>query len=131
MKIKQPWPGKDNPVVHIEFELMMGFDDNGQPIYRHGKVMSKEECQEVRDILEPLSPASEAFTCVTMGKVYLTLQDSEIITLRPLFHPSLNIYRDIFKVDEDQYYMPDEFADILHRWRSRLLSERTRVNKGS
>lgn len=111
------WPGKTNPIAKISYALMTGFDDKGQPKYAGGEVASAEEREAVQSILEPLVPVSHTIASVTMGEITIELEDGNEITLRPVFHPSLDTYRDLFFVDESQYRMPSAFAELLERWR--------------
>lgn len=124
MKKHLPWPGKKDPIIGIEFELMIGFDEEGQPVYKHGRVRSDKELDAVQVMLEPLQHSPSSITSVTMGKVYLKLYSGTVLTIRPVFHPSLDVYRDIFKVGDLQYHMPASFANMLELWRGRLLDER-------
>jgi hypothetical protein len=111
------WPGKTNPIAKINFALMTGFDDEGQPMYTRGEVDPPEEREAVQSILEPLRPVPHTITSVTMGEVTIELDDRRKITLRPVFRPSLDTYRDLFFVDDWQYPMPSSFAGLLERWR--------------
>jgi len=46
MKRAQPWPGKENPIIGIAFELFVGFDEEGQPVYGRGQAHSQEELRK-------------------------------------------------------------------------------------
>jgi hypothetical protein len=118
MNDRQVWPGENNPIAQINFKLMAGFDTEGQPIYASGEVDSAEELRAVQSILEPLKPVPHTITSVTMGEVLIELADGNKVILRPVFHPSLNTYGDLFFVDEGQYPMPKELVDVFERWRS-------------
>jgi hypothetical protein len=116
MSGRPAWPGKANPIARIKYALMTGFNDEGQPNYAQGEVSAKER-EAVQSILEPLVPVPRTITSVAMGEVMIELEDGRQIILRPVFHPSLNAYRDLFFVDEWQYPMPSSFAALLERWR--------------
>jgi len=124
MKRAQPWPGKENPIIGIAFELFVGFDEEGQPVYGRGQAHSQEELRTVQALIEPLQLSPASISSVTMGKVQIKLEDDSIITFRPVFHPSLDVYKDLFKVNKFDCAMPAPFADILNRWRRQLLGER-------
>ena len=111
------WPGKKNPITHIDYALMIGFADEGQPKYAQGEVASEKELEAVQSILEPLIPVPRSITSVAMGEVSIELADGKKVVLRPVFHPSQDTYRDLFFVDEWQYRMPKELAELLERWR--------------
>ena|SRR5262245_39268667 len=111
------WPVEQNPIVKLAFVLITGFDSEGQPMYRRGAVDSVEERQLVQSILEPLRPVPHTITSVTMGEVTITLRDGSEITLRPVFRPSGDRYRDLFFVEEWQYPMPAKFGELLEKWR--------------
>jgi hypothetical protein len=113
------WPGTLNPIAKISFALMAGFDAEGQPMYTSGTVESAEVRKAVQLILEPLQPVPHTITSVTMGEVRVEMQDGNAVVLKPVFHPSLDAYGDLFIVDELQYPMPPPFAELLNRWRKR------------
>ena len=113
------WPSRNNPITKIKYVLMTGFNNEGQPKYFQGEVASEEEREAVQSILEPLIPVPRTITSVAMGEVMLALEDGNKVTLRPVFHPSLDTYRDLFFVDEWQYRMPLSFAALLEQWRKR------------
>jgi|SRR6185503_17627041 len=117
MNDRLAWPGGKTPIAKINFALMVGFDDEGQPIYARGEVRAAQELIAVQAILEPLKPVPHTITSVAMGEVTIELEDGNTITLRPVFLPSLNTYRDLFFVDEWQYPMTSPFAATLERWR--------------
>ncbi|MGD9096448.1 MAG: hypothetical protein PVF97_00100 [Desulfobacterales bacterium] len=117
---KRPWPAKENPLVAITYELMEGFDQGGNPIYKQGLIESDKELETVQKILEPLEPHPAMITSVTMGKVNLKLMSGDEITLRPVFHPSLETYADLFKVENLDFEMPALLSDLLNRWRSSI-----------
>jgi hypothetical protein len=109
--------GKTGVIKGISFALMAGFDSDGQPMYASGTVESAKERKLVQSILEPLRPAPHSVTAVTMGEVTIEMEDGHKIILRPVFHPSLDVYRDLFFVEEGQYPMPAKLAELLNRWR--------------
>jgi hypothetical protein len=111
------WPGEKNPIKKIWFALMTGFDPQGQPVYVRGKVESAQEREMVQSLLAPLRPAPLSIASVTMGEVNLELEDGSTILLRPVFHPSLKVYRDLFMVDQWQYPLPRSLAALFDRWR--------------
>jgi hypothetical protein len=111
------WPEASNPIRRIKYALMTGFDPLGQPVYRRGEVGSAEERQLVQKILEPLRPVPHSITSVTMGEVTLDLADGSTVILRPVFRLSPGVYRDLFMVDEWQYPLPQELAELLEKWR--------------
>ena len=117
MSSRMAWPSERNPIVKVNYELMTGFSDKGQPKYASGEITSAEEREVVQAILEPLIPVSHTIASVTMGKVKIELEDGNEITLRPVFHPSQDTYRDLFFVDEWQFPMPKQLAELLERWR--------------
>ncbi len=117
---KLPWPEKENPIISIMYELMTGFDKDSNPVYKQGSIQDNRELQVVQNILEPLQPSKATITSITMGKVNLKLLNGELITLRPVFHPSLSVYKDIFKVENFDFDMPELFADLLNKWRSQI-----------
>ncbi|HSE22353.1 MAG TPA: hypothetical protein VLB68_11880 [Pyrinomonadaceae bacterium] len=117
MSGRRIWPSRRKPIAKINYALMTGFNDEGQPNYAQGEVVSAKEREEVQSILEPLVPVPRTITSVAMGEVMIELEDGHRIILRPVFHPSLNAYRDLFFVDEWQYPMPSSFAALLERWR--------------
>ena len=117
MSGRRTWPSRANPIAKINYELMTGFNDEGQPRYAQGEAISAKEREEVQSILEPLVPVPRTITSVAMGEVMIELKDGHKMILRPVFHPSLNAYRDLFFVDEWQYPMPSSFAALLERWR--------------
>jgi len=118
MNERSSWPDEQNPITKISFALMTGFDSDGQPVYRTGEVESEEERKTVQSILEPLQPFPHTITSVAMGEIRIELQDGTMITLRPVFHPSSDEYRDLFFVDQSQYEMPSSLAAHLERWRT-------------
>ena len=111
------WPGKANQIAKISYELMIGFDDAGRPKYAQGEVASVKEREVVQSILEPLIPVPRSITSVAMGEVSIELADGKKVVLRPVFHPSQDTYRDLFFVDEWQFPMPKQLAELLERWR--------------
>lgn len=123
MREKQLWPGKENPIVSIEFELIVGFGKEGQHVYKRGLVDSNKELEAIQDILEPLQPQPAFVSSKTMGRVDLQLTSGDIVTIRPVFHPYYGVYKDLFKVDNLDCLMPQSFADILNRWRQKLLNQ--------
>jgi hypothetical protein len=96
---------------------MKGFAVDGQPLYASGAMESGGELEMVQSILEPLRAVPHTVASVTMGEVNLELEDGSKVTIRPVFHPSLNTYGDLFFVDEWQYPMPEQLAELLERWR--------------
>ncbi|MCP3999124.1 MAG: hypothetical protein GY722_29275 [bacterium] len=123
MSSQLPWPGQGDPIVAIEFELMIVFDEEGQPQYTGGRVASREEVNAVTEILAPLQATPMSITSVVMGKVRLELASGATIEIRPVFHPSLDAYQGLFKVNNLQYPMPDAFAALLEEWRHRSPGE--------
>jgi hypothetical protein len=111
------WPGKTNRIAKMKFALMTGFDADGQPMYAKGALESAEELEMVQSILEPLHAVPRTIASVAMGEVTVELENGSKITLRPVFHPSLDTYRDLFFVDEWQYPMPAKLAELLEQWR--------------
>ena len=111
------WPGKTNRIAKITFALMKGFAADGQPLYASGAIESGEELEMVQSILEPLHAVPHTVASVTMGEVNLELEDGSKVTLRLVFHPSLNTYGDLFFVDEWQYPMPSSLTALLEKWR--------------
>jgi len=119
---KLPWPEKENPIISITYKLMTDFDTEGNPIYGQGSVQDDREFKVVQNVLEPLHPSPATITSITMGKVNLKLSNGELITLRPVFHPSLDVYKDLFKVENFDFNMPASFAGLLNKWRRQLLN---------
>jgi len=111
--------GKTNEISQIRYALMTGFDPDGEPIYTRGIIESAEECELLQSILEPLHPVPHSITSVTMGEVMIRLVDRREITLRPVYRPSLDAYRDLYFVGECQYPMPTKLAELLERWRKK------------
>ena len=112
------WPSKDNRIAAITYELMTGFDKDGNPTYKQGAIQDDRELKVIQEILAPLQPKPSMITSVTMGKVFLKLSNGESITLRPVFHPSLDEYKDLFKVENFDFDMPAPFGALLNTWRS-------------
>ena len=123
-KSYQPWPQESNPIVAIEYELIIGLDNEGQHIYQSGKVKDLKEIKTIQAILEPLRPQPATLTAKPMGKVHLRLANGEKITLLPIFHLPLDKYKDLFKVDNMDCLMPEAFADILNNWRGQLMEKK-------
>ena len=119
-----PWPQKNNPIIAIEYELIIGLGDEGQHIYQSGKVEDMKEIEAVQAILEPLRPHLATLTAKPMGKVHLWLADGEKITLLPIFHLPLDQYKDLFKVNNMDCMMPEPLADILNNWRAQLIEKK-------
>jgi hypothetical protein len=117
MSSSPAWPGKANPIAKINYALMIGFDAEGHPRYARGEADSPHDREALESILEPLSPVPHTITSVAMGEVIIELEDGTKITLRPVFHPSRDSYGDLFFVDESQYPMPKQLAELLERWR--------------
>ena len=120
----RPWPGPTDPIVGISYELLLGFDPEGQPEYGQGRVEDEDELREVQRQLTPVRPHPGGATSVTMGTVGIELESGARLTLRPVFHPPQDTYGGLFKIDHDDCPMPEALADRLNRWRERLLSER-------
>jgi hypothetical protein len=119
MSDRHAWPGRSNPIAKIRFALITGFDPEGQPAYARGTVHSAQERELVQSILEPLRSVPHTITSVAIGEVTIELEDGREITLRPVFHPSLDSYGDLFFVGELQYPMPAQLAELLEQWRKR------------
>jgi hypothetical protein len=124
MSDRRAWPERSNPIAKVRFALMTGFDPKGQPVHARGTVDSVEERKLVQAILEPLLPLPRSITSVAMGEVTIELEDGREITLRPMFRPSLDAYRDLFFVGEWQYPMPAKLAELLEQWRKAVANQR-------
>lgn len=129
MSGSRSWPRKGNPITRINYALMMGFDEKGQPMYARGEVTSPTEREAVQSILEPLAAVPRTITSVAMGEVEIELEDGNLVILRPVFHPSPGTYRDLFFVDEWQYPMPSSFAELLERWRKRSERQTSGISR--
>lgn len=118
--MKLPWPGETDPLVGLTYELLTGFDQEGQPVYGRGRVEDESILRVVQQMLAPLEPQPAAITSVTMGRVQIELASGAQLTLRPVFHPSHGVYKDLFKVDHFDCPMPEALADLLNGWRRQL-----------
>ena len=121
----QPWPGPADPIAEITYELMLGFDQEGQPVYGRGRVDDEQVLSAVHQMLAPLQPRPASLASVTMGEVELTLQSGARLTLRPVFHPSRDAYGDLFKIDHFDCPMPEALAERLNQWRAELRHEKS------
>ena len=119
MSDQPPLLGEGGRIAKITFELMEGFDSRGQPAYRKGVVESAAEREKAQSVLAPLRPSPHTIASVTMGEVVIELEDGRAFTIRPVYHPSSDAYRDLFMVDEWQYPLPPAFAELLDRWRGK------------
>jgi hypothetical protein len=117
------WPGERDPIREIGYELIVGFNDSGQPIYARGATRDPATLLAVQDALEAIEPEPASITSVTMGHVELHLQSGAQVVLRPVFRPSSGRYGDLLKVDERDLPMPDLLADLLNRWRRELIGD--------
>jgi hypothetical protein len=108
-----------NRIAAASFALMSRFDSEGHPIYARGTVESAEDRETLLATMAPLRPVPHSITSVVLGEVKLMLEDGREITLRPVFRPTLETYRDLFFVGEEQYPMPPKLAELLERWRTR------------
>jgi len=115
------WLSKEDRIVNISYELIVDFDKDGNPIYKKGTVKDKKEIKLVQDILEPLQPKPATFASVTMGKICLKLANNKEIIIEPVYHPSLHVYKDLFKVGSFDFIMPESFAKLLNKWRNKLI----------
>lgn len=122
MSSNRPWPEKGNAIVSITYELIVGFDEEGHRIFRRGHAQDSRELESMQALLEPLQPHTAEITSQTMGKVDIKLEDGSLITIRPVFHRPYGVYKDLFKVYNFDCVMPQPLADILNRWRNRLLN---------
>lgn len=117
-----PWPGKEDPVLEARYELVVGFNDKGEPVYGNGVDDSPERMRTIGNVLGQLRPVPASITSVTMGSVQLLLKSGAQITLSPVFHIGSGLYGDLFKVDGHDLPMPDDLAVLLNRWRDSLKS---------
>ena len=116
--MKIPWPNKINIIAKISFKLMTGFDNNGNPILKQGAVVDKQTLQSIQSVLEPIKPKPASITSITMGEVVLYLSNGEEVKIKPVYHPSLGMYKGLFKVEHFDFVMPDAFAEMLNKFRS-------------
>jgi hypothetical protein len=116
-----PWPTAENPIVHISYSLFIDFDDEGQHIYGTGDVDDAAELLKVQKLIAPLKLHPAELAAKPMGNVEITLQNGEVLLLRPVYHYPHGVYRDLFKVDHYDCFMPDALAAVLNDWRARLL----------
>lgn len=116
------WPSKNDPIVEVSYDLVTGFNDKGEPVYRRGVDRNADVMRTLQTILESLQLSPASIASVTMGSVEIHLGSGATVTLRPVFHPSADEYGGLIKVDHNDVPMPEELADILNRWRKELVA---------
>jgi len=119
--MKAPWPGLEDPLTEVAYELVVGFNDKGEPVYKRGCQRDLSTLRAIQAVLEPLRRSPASITSVTMGKIELLLNSGARLTLRPVFDPSSSRYRDLLKIENDDVMMPDLLAALLNRWRDELV----------
>jgi len=118
--VSLPWPGPDNPLRSASYELVIGFDPHGQPVYARGSVQDDDTLEALQNMLAALEPTPASITSVTMGTLELVLESGARLSLRPVFRPSTGVYEGLLKVDRYDVPMPDALAALLNGWRREL-----------
>lgn len=118
--MSMPWPGEDDPVVKVEYELVVGIDDKGEPIYKSGVDDDPERMRMIGKTLGELEPLPASITSVTMGSIHLFLRSGTTLTFRPVFHMTSGSYKDLLKVDTYDLPIPDSLVAVVNGWREDL-----------
>ena len=111
------WPSEKNPIVEVQWQLLSGFNEEGDPVYKSGKVTEADQLTVLSKEMATLQPNETLFTTVAMGRLDLILKDNQKLRIQPVFSQKTNLYQDLFYADHNQYNMPSEMKRLLNRWR--------------